>query len=300
MKKDSEKGVERRKDGEEKGEGKERISGVHIHFLAPGAAACFSGLWPVLYFQFGLFESINLPPVWAPIKEAALQSLHSAVASCRLSFLFTTDFVCLSPLSPILGTLWTETEHPPSPEQGLAPALEFQEISKVVSGQQQQQASNCMHHPALCKQRAVPHQHSHPVKFKSLSQTGVELLYQSPSFSFQNGIYTSTLPIQAARRHQDTRASCSALWCVQGVQLHTATDSGAPTARCATTMTQISSTSTTCLMSGWAPLPSLAAVQPGLCLHASVEVPLLTPATHRFMLREEDLCRCERECYLTH
>lgn len=101
-------------------------------------SSLLAGLWPVLHFQFGWFESINLPPVWAPIKEAALQSLHSAVASCRLSFLFTTDFVCLSPLSPILGTLWTETQHPPSPEQGLAPALEFQEISKVVSGQQQQ------------------------------------------------------------------------------------------------------------------------------------------------------------------
>lgn len=96
------------------------------------------GLWPALHFQFGMFESVNLPSVWAPIKEAALQSLHSAVASCRLSFLFTTDFVCLSPLPPILGTLWTETQHPPSPEQGLAPDPEFQEISKVASVQQQQ------------------------------------------------------------------------------------------------------------------------------------------------------------------
>lgn len=43
MKRDSEKAVERRKDGEEKGEGKERISGVHIPFLAPGTAACFQG-----------------------------------------------------------------------------------------------------------------------------------------------------------------------------------------------------------------------------------------------------------------
>lgn len=42
-KRDTEKVVERRKDGEEKGEGKERISGVHIPFLAPGAAACFQG-----------------------------------------------------------------------------------------------------------------------------------------------------------------------------------------------------------------------------------------------------------------
>jgi len=127
-------GVERRKDGGEKGEGKQCISGW-LHTL-PGAgdSSLLAGLRPALHFQLGLFESINLPPVWAPIKEAALQSLHSAVASCRLSFLFTTDFVCLSPLPPILGTLWTETQYPPSPEQGLAPDLEFQEISRVVSG----------------------------------------------------------------------------------------------------------------------------------------------------------------------
>lgn len=104
---------------------------------SPGSSL-LGGLRPALHFQFGLFESVNLPPVWAPIKEAALQSLHSAVASCRLSFLFTTDFVRLSPLPPILGTLWTETQHPPSPKQGLAPDLEFQEISRVASEQQQQ------------------------------------------------------------------------------------------------------------------------------------------------------------------
>lgn len=86
------------------------------------------------------------------------------MASCRLSFLFTTDFVCLSPLSPILGTLWTETQHPPSPEQGLAPALEFQEISKVVWTAAARDTGQCLHYPALCKQRAVSHQHSHPVK----------------------------------------------------------------------------------------------------------------------------------------
>lgn len=103
-----------------------------------GLPGSIGGLWPALHFQFGMFESVNLPSVWAPIKEAALQSLHSAVASCRLSFLFTTDFVCLSPLPPILGTLWTETQHPPSPEQGLAADLEFQEISKVASVQQMQ------------------------------------------------------------------------------------------------------------------------------------------------------------------
>lgn len=43
MKRDSEKGVERRKDGEEKGERKARISGVHILFLVLGAAACLQG-----------------------------------------------------------------------------------------------------------------------------------------------------------------------------------------------------------------------------------------------------------------
>lgn len=106
------------------------------------------GLWPALHFQFGMFESVNLPSVWAPIKETALQSLHSAVASCRLSFLFTTDFVCLSPLPPILGTLWTETQHPPSPEQGLALDLEFQEISKVASVQQQQTLPSAAPSPA--------------------------------------------------------------------------------------------------------------------------------------------------------
>lgn len=178
-----------------------------------------AGLWPVLHFQFGLFESINLPPVWAPIKEAALQSLHSAVASCRLSFLFTTDFVCLSPLSPILGTLWTETQHPPSPEQGLAPALEFQEISKVVRSKH-----HCLHYPAQCKQRAVPHQHCHPVKLKSLSQDGASP--SEPLLVLSEGHLHPTLPIPAARRCQDARASCSALLGVQGV--HTATDSGAP------------------------------------------------------------------------
>lgn len=130
--------MERRKDGGEKGEGKQRISGWLHTLLGAGGSSLLAGLRPVLHFQFGLFESINLPPVWAPIKEAALQSLHSAVASCRLSFLFTTDFLCLSPLPPILGTLWTETQYPPSPEQGLAPDLEFQEISRVVSGQQPQ------------------------------------------------------------------------------------------------------------------------------------------------------------------
>lgn len=136
MKGGSEGGLERRKDGVEKAEGKQWISG-RLHTLpSAGGSSLLAGLRLVLHFQFGLFESINLPPVWAPIKEAALQSLHSAVASCRLSFLFTTDFVCLSPLPPILGTLWTETQYPPSPEQGLALDLEFQEISTVVSGQQ--------------------------------------------------------------------------------------------------------------------------------------------------------------------
>lgn len=130
--------MERRNDGGEKGERKEWTP-EWLHTL-PGTrgSRLLSGLRPALHFQFGLFENINLPPVWAPIKEAALQSLHSAVASCRLSFLFTTDFVYPSPLPPILGTLWTETQYPPSPEQGLAPDLEFQEISRVVSGQQQE------------------------------------------------------------------------------------------------------------------------------------------------------------------
>lgn len=138
MKRGSEERVERRNGGGGKGERKEWIPGW-LHTL-PGTrgSRLLAGLQPALHFRFGLFESINLPPVWAPIKEAALQSLHSAVASCRLSFLFTTDFVCLSPLPPIRGTLWTETQYPPSAEQRLAPDLEFQEISRVVSRQQQQ------------------------------------------------------------------------------------------------------------------------------------------------------------------
>lgn len=138
-------------------------------------SSLLAGLWPVLHFQFGLFESINLPPVWAPIKEAALQSLHSAVASCRLSFLFTTDFVCLSPLSPILGTLWTETQHPPSPEQGLAPALEFQEISKVVSGQQQQASLFAPPSPVQIEGCAPPTQSSCEVQIPITDWHGASL-----------------------------------------------------------------------------------------------------------------------------
>lgn len=171
----------------------------------------------MLHFQFGLFESINLPPVWAPIKKAALQSLHSAVASCRVSFLFTTGFVCLSPLSPILGTLWTETQHPPSPEQGLA-------HSPGIPGNFQGCLWTAAASIVVChdvQTRAVPHQRSHPGKFKFPSQTGMQLLHQK-------GIYTSTLPIPAARRHQGARASFSALLCVQAVQLHRIKDSGAP------------------------------------------------------------------------
>lgn len=244
--------------------------GFQVSTYPSRGSSLLAGLWPMLHFQFGLFKSINLPPVWAPIKEAALQSLHSAVASCRLSFLFTTDFVCLSPLYPILGTLWTETQHPPSPEQGLAPLLEFQEISKAVSGQQQQASSFAPPSAVQMEGCAPPVQSSCEVHIPITDLHGASL--SEPLLLLPDG----HLHIHIAY------ASCKEVPRCQGILFSPVGCPGCaaphsqrqqcPTAQCPS-ITQISSTSITSLMSRWAPLPSLAAVQSGPCLHALVEVP---------------------------
>jgi len=96
----------------------------------------------------------------------------------------------------------------------------------------------------------MPHQRCCPVGLGPPSQAGTGLLHQNPSFSLQKGSCAPMLLILAARRHQDTWASYSALF-RRGLTPSRGTllprhGQLCPTARCHTTLTQVGSTPQLC------------------------------------------------------